>query len=209
MSRFSGFLAVAAALLAMSFTVPAIGDQQEQQTAPYPADIVYSGTGMASAFSHEFHVGTVGYSCDTCHDSIFEMKAYAARDAGDFKMSVMQDGEYCGKCHDGQTAFSVSDYAQCGRCHNGAKDAVEKPGLKVVGPQETIKLGKEGSIAEFRHTSHQAFACNKCHTGLFPVKKTKTITTMDDINSGKACGACHNGAIAFDATNCSSCHPDM
>jgi len=209
MNRFSVLLVVAAALVALASAGFAQDAGQGPETAPYPGDIVYSGTGMASYFSHEFHVGAMGFSCDTCHDSIFEMKAYAARDAGDFKMSVMQDGDYCGKCHDGQTAFSVSDYAECGRCHDGAKNAVVKPGLKVVGPEETIKLGVEGSIAEFRHSSHDKFACNKCHTGLFPVKKTETITTMDDINSGKACGACHNGTVAFDATNCSSCHPDM
>lgn len=194
-------------MLLIAAAVPA--EEEKPKTAPYPADIVYSGTGQAVAFSHNFHVGSLGYTCDACHTEIFQLKAYAARDKGDFRMSVMQDGDYCGKCHDGQTAFSSGDFESCGRCHNGAKDANVQPGLKVVGPQEDIMLGSEGTEARFPHPSHAAFKCDKCHTALFPMKKTDSVTSMDEINSGKSCGLCHNGAVAFDATNCSVCHPSM
>lgn len=191
------------------FAVSAHAQAEKPRTAPYPGDIVYRGTGQAVVFSHDFHVGGMGFTCDACHTEVFELKAYAARDKGNFKMSVMQDGEYCGKCHDGQTAFSSGDFASCGRCHAGAAEANEVPGLKVVGPEEDIMLGPEGMEARFPHPSHAVFPCDKCHTALFPMKKTDTVTSMDEINSGKSCGVCHNGAVAFDATNCGICHPGM
>ena len=49
-----------------------------------------------------------------------------------------------------------------------------------------------------------------CHaSGLFKMKKGADASTMKDINEGKFCGACHNGAKAFsakDAANCAKCH---
>jgi c(7)-type cytochrome triheme protein len=52
--------------------------------------------------------------------------------------------------------------------------------------------------------------CADCHqSGLFKMKKGADTITMNDINAGKFCGACHNGTKAFsakDAANCSKCH---
>jgi len=202
-------LVIAFATLCLAVSVHSSASGEGPRTAPYPSDIVYGGTGQPVVFSHEMHVGGLGFSCDACHGGLFELEAYAAKNKGDFKMSVMQDGDYCGKCHDGETAFSTGDYAYCGKCHNGEGGAKVEPGLKVVGPEEDIVLGADETAAVFRHGSHDAFRCNKCHTGIFPIKYTKTVTDMDAINSGKACGTCHNGSAAFDATNCGSCHPKM
>lgn len=196
-------------LAALMLTAAISGAEEGPKTSPYPQDIVYSGTGMGVVFSHEMHVDMLGFACDKCHDSIFEPRAGAAKEMGDFKMSVMQDGDYCGRCHDGDTAFSTGDFASCANCHAGTENAKVDPSVKVVGPQDAITLGTDEMAAEFRHTSHVAFACYKCHTGVFPMKATGTITSMDEINDGKKCGLCHNGAVAFDATNCSACHPKM
>jgi len=51
--------------------------------------------------------------------------------------------------------------------------------------------------------------CNDCHPKLFQMKKASTKMTMEDINGGKFCGACHNGEKAFkanDPANCGKCH---
>ncbi len=50
--------------------------------------------------------------------------------------------------------------------------------------------------------------CTDCHTKIFQMKKSATIT-MADMNSGKYCGVCHNGEKAFkssDPANCQKCH---
>ena len=53
--------------------------------------------------------------------------------------------------------------------------------------------------------------CTGCHTNpkLFTMKKGADKITMDEINAGKFCGACHNGKKAFkasDEANCGKCH---
>jgi c(7)-type cytochrome triheme protein len=32
-------------------------------------------------------------------------------------MAEMNEGKYCGVCHNGQEAFKSSDPANCGKCH--------------------------------------------------------------------------------------------
>lgn len=59
-------------------------------------------------FPHETH--TYWLRCDSCHPSIFQMKA------GSTAMSMGQifEGEFCGRCH-GKVAFSPA--LGCPRCH--------------------------------------------------------------------------------------------
>lgn len=69
--------------------------------------------------------------------------------------------------------------------------------------------GSEGKVI-FNGKVHadKGLKCSDCHPKLFPMKKG-TGFKMADINSGKACGACHNGEKAFktnDNANCSKCH---
>jgi len=171
-------------------------------------DIVYEGRSEAVVFSHKAHVDGFGLECDSCHSNLFEVKAYSGQKKGDFTMRSLEEGKYCGACHDGTKAFSVSDFEQCDRCHVG-KDKTVVTGKPVKGPKAAIELGNGDSIAVFKHTLHESFSCNDCHTKLFPMKNTRTITTMDDINNRKACGSCHNGETAPDTSDCTKCHPKM
>jgi c(7)-type cytochrome triheme protein len=199
-------LAVIVAISASSFAARV----SAQEGVSFPRDIVYTSTGEAVVFSHKKHVEDFGMACDECHGAIFAVKAGAARAKGDFTMQALYAGKYCGVCHNGQKAFASDDYEQCARCHSGAPKEEGGTGAgSVKGPQEPISLGSGDNVAEFKHTAHAALSCDKCHTDLFPMKKTATITTMDDINAKKSCGTCHNGATAFDATDCGKCHPKM
>ena len=60
----------------------------------------------------------------------------------------------------------------------------------------------------FPHWWHRSqFTCKVCHTELgFPMKAGETDFVMGDIFSGKQCGECHNGAIAFAPMDCNRCH---
>lgn len=61
----------------------------------------------------------------------------------------------------------------------------------------------------FSHWLHRRkFTCRVCHTDLeFNMKVNTTEITESGNRSGRYCGACHNGRIAFRANgNCEKCH---
>lgn len=59
------------------------------------------------------------------------------------------------------------------------------------------------------HAAHTRWlACDSCHPDVFPMQGGETHTSMEEINDGKTCGICH-GTVAFSATSCARCHPDM
>ena len=101
-------------------------------------------------------------------------------------------GFHCNQCHDfqGHKHIGINRDA-CTTCHN--KELV----YKVTG------MG----IVKFSHKLHaNKFSCDKCHPNLFTMNKTQGKITMDAMNQGKLCGACHNGKIAISVTECDKCH---
>jgi c(7)-type cytochrome triheme protein len=87
----------------------------------------------------------------------------------------------------------------------------EKDGGVVAYPNRSGTRGP----ALFSHLSHGAreagFYCNQCHVDASTRKLT---VTMDEINQGKACGACHDGKTkgpraqraASPVQDCTACH---
>jgi len=85
----------------------------------YPQDedggvIIFSKPVKGVYFSHKEHKD---FSCKDCHEDIFAEEAGAAEASGNFTMKLMEKGETCGTCHDGETAFSVKE--SCTKCHIG------------------------------------------------------------------------------------------
>jgi c(7)-type cytochrome triheme protein len=108
-------------------------------------------------------------------------------------MQEIYRGQYCGSCHNGKKAFSSSD---CSRCHD----------MKGFSKELTYRVQGIGDVI-FSHKFHTtAFSCDNCHPRLFTMKKTQGKMTMEDINKGKFCGACHNGNIASPSSECGKCH---
>lgn len=65
--------------------------------------------------------------------------------------------------------------------------------------------------AIFPHWVHRArFRCYVCHPKLFKMELGADDITMDKIQKGEYCGACHNGRIAFDVEfqSCDRCHTE-
>ena len=65
--------------------------------------------------------------------------------------------------------------------------------------------------ALFPHFLHRIqFKCSVCHDAIVEMKAGANPITMDTIQAGKYCGACHNGKTAFQATfeSCPRCHRD-
>ena len=153
-----------------------------------PREISFKSKGVTPAvFSHEFH--TEAYSCQDCHTKVFPFKAGVKH----FSMAEMGKGKSCGSCHNGNDAFTVA--GNCAKCHKGYK-----PG--------TIAFKTDAGPVKFSHEFHlEAYKCADCHTKTFPYKAGAKSFTMDDMEKGKSCGACHNGNDAFAASgDCGKCH---
>ena len=70
-----------------------------------------STTPAPALFSHRAHAS---FTCNACHPSIFPQAPVS------FTHQQMRDGQYCGQCHDGRTAFAITG-AACGGCHVDAR----------------------------------------------------------------------------------------
>jgi len=56
-----------------------------------------------------------GMKCKDCHEGIFKRKQGTAA----MTMKDLNEGKYCGACHDGKKSFNTTDAANCAKCHNG------------------------------------------------------------------------------------------
>ncbi len=134
-------------------------------------------------FSHKKHLNA--YKCAGCHPKIFDLAVKKP-----VSMSQMEKGKSCGACHNGKSAFSVSE---CVKCHP-VKDVV-------------FKVKDTGDV-KFSHELHIGmYKCGDCHVKLYlPSTKNKR-RTMADMERGQSCGACHDGKTGFTVKeNCDRCH---
>ena len=93
---------VALALSMTAFAVPA------------GKTIEFEGKGAGKVvFDGKIHADK-GLKCADCHQSgLFKMKK-----GGDvITMKDMNEGKFCGACHNGTKAFSSKDAANCAKCH--------------------------------------------------------------------------------------------
>ncbi len=67
-------------------------------------------------FSGQTHADK-GNQCTDCHQGTFEQKHGSAK----MTMAGMNEGKWCGKCHNGEKAFSTQDPASCLTCHKQPK----------------------------------------------------------------------------------------
>lgn len=95
------------------------------------APIVWTKPVKAVVFEHKVHTIGAGLSCDSCHDSIFEMAAGTAEGNDDFTMASLYKGKYCGSCHDGSTAFASN--TRCTACHIGTRGHARMNGESGAG----------------------------------------------------------------------------
>lgn len=100
------------ALLLIAMSVRA--DESAEPSEPGDIKFVRQAAGMddvaPATFPHWIH--RMGYTCYACHETPFKMKA----GANVVTMDQIQNGQSCGICHDGKTAF-VSNLTTCNRCH--------------------------------------------------------------------------------------------
>jgi c(7)-type cytochrome triheme protein len=155
----------------------------------HAGDVTWMGDEIGkTAFSHSVHV-ELEYNCDECHPDLFKPKINGQK----MTMSAMEQGEYCGVCHDGDSAFSVK--TNCISCHVGAID--------IVWQKDNI------GETRFSHTVHldMEYGCSECHPDVFKPKHNGQTMTMSAMNEGEYCGTCHDDDTAFSVQkDCASCH---
>lgn len=66
--------------------------------------------------------------------------------------------------------------------------------------------GRGRVVFEGKEHAEKGYTCNSCHPGLFQMKKGAATMTMDALNKGRYCGACHNGTVAFSTNDPGKCH---
>ncbi|MBI4691777.1 MAG: cytochrome c3 family protein [Nitrospirae bacterium] len=77
----------------------------------FDKELTYKVEGLGPVvFSHKFH--TSAFSCADCHPKLFAMK----KTQGRMPMDKINEGKYCGACHNGNIASPASD---CMKCHKG------------------------------------------------------------------------------------------
>ncbi len=201
-----------AAAVIMMFAISGTSQQSSSDDPPYDeseygpeAPIIWT-TPVQARFSHYSHT-SIGFSCEDCHDGLFEMYTGAATEAGDFTMAAFAEGKYCGTCHDGGMAFSTA--TQCGSCH----DAPAEP-IIFTYPVKAVLFDHD------IHVDRGQISCESCHKEVFTMKKgaveeeeRRNIDTeqgkreyLEKIHA-RYCGTCHDADHAFGyLTRCTVCH---
>jgi len=69
--------------------------------------------------------------------------------------------------------------------------------------------GREVAAAVFPHWIHRIrYKCYACHPAPFEMQAGANSMTMESMQAGEACGACHNGEVAWGIgfDTCNRCH---
>ena len=103
-------MVLVAASLFLSWAVPPVQAEGEV------GNIVFKDTKSFApvVFSHQNHKAA-GVACGDCHDTLFKKKQGSTDANNALTMKSLRKGKFCGSCHDGQQAFSVSK--KCKQCH--------------------------------------------------------------------------------------------
>lgn len=135
-------------------------------------------------FSHKAHLAATG--CASCHPGLYSPIKQNRR----VGMAAMQKGKSCGACHNSKQAFSVKE---CAKCHpSGELPFEEKSTGNVV----------------FSHKFHTGlYTCVDCHASLYKTTRSRVKVSMQEMETGRSCGSCHDGKSAFSVKEkCESCH---
>lgn len=97
-------MALTASLFAVCSTAGEVGDIEFKRATKEVGDY------PPATYPHWVH--RMQYRCYVCHEEIFKMKA----GADVITMPEIEDGKFCGKCHNGKIAFGVV-FEACPRCH--------------------------------------------------------------------------------------------
>ncbi len=105
-------------------------------------------------------------------------------------MADMEKGKSCGACHNSKEAFPIKE---CTKCHPA---------------RELVFEDKDAGNVLFSHKFHLGlYTCTDCHVSKFQTTRSKVKVSMQEMEKGKSCGACHDSKTAFSVKDkCDTCH---
>lgn len=105
--RFAGIVALLLAAFMFMGNAMAVPAGQKKEYAGGPmGKVVFDGKAHADK----------KLLCPACHvnPKLFSQKK---EEAAKMTMAAMNEGKFCGSCHEGKKAFSVKAPADCAKCH--------------------------------------------------------------------------------------------
>ncbi len=185
---------------------------------------VWQLTGMAyencNSCHDDYHKGTFGQSCETCHTTVDWKKDLKTFDHAQTKYPLK--GKHitvqCNECHQKKYAGFLPKYDRCNRCHEDKH--YQQFAQRNEGGDCTPCHNVNGFIpAMFTPSMHQlarlqldgahlAVPCNKCHE---PFQPKKGITTTQFTWENYSCNVCHKDVHRNQFVNnyqneCKTCH---
>ena len=157
-------------------------------TPSSPGNIIFKNTYPQKGviFSHNAHNLI---NCTKCHPNLFTRKAGKTRTS----MKEMEQGKYCGFCHNGKSAFSMK--SNCNTCHTyipsnniPQKASIPKIKIKKAYTQKSKYVGSK--------------KCKACH----PTKYNKWKKTKKATHSWKAYASLARFLTNEEKISCLKCH---
>lgn len=150
-------------------------------------------------FSHWRH--RARFSCRVCH---FELEFQLRTNQTEITEEDNRHGLFCGACHDGGAAFSVTDDAQCKTCHAG-KIKSEKSDFKVFSKKlPKAPYGNEVDWVQAQEILKPRYALYKDEK---PMDFDKDLLLQADWFNIPPAVFPHDVHGQF--LDCANCHPDV
>jgi c(7)-type cytochrome triheme protein len=105
------------AVLIVSFFFVVFSMKSTLFAVPADKTITWVGGGQGQVIFEGDEHAEKGYKCDTCHPSLFQMKKGVTK----ITIASHTNGQFCGSCHNGETAFGTNDSKKCHECHKTDK----------------------------------------------------------------------------------------
>jgi hyperosmotically inducible protein len=113
--KFAGIFTAIAVLMLSIGNVMAVPSGKTVEFASPMGKVTFDGKAHADA----------GLKCADCH---VKPKLFAMKKGGDkITMAAMNDGKFCGACHDGNKTFGVKAPADCAKCHKKGDAGASQP----------------------------------------------------------------------------------
>jgi len=135
--KFARIFAAVAVLMLSIGNVMAVPSGKTVEFASPMGKVTFDGKAHADA----------GLKCADCH---IKPKLFAMKKGGDkITMAAMNEGKFCGACHDGNKAFGVKAPANCAKCHKKDGAGAGADANKPAKEKSATSTSKDGSPGEY------------------------------------------------------------
>lgn len=172
-------------------------------------DIVMDRAAMAHGekavvFSHWSHRSR--FSCRVCH---FELDFDFVAGETDITAEDLQNGEFCGACHDGERAFGITK-KNCSKCHTGPAVDRNKQFMALADKLSKLPYREYGNGINWVMAQKQGLIKPKYsifHPGEKPLPFSRDLVLNAEWNWVPPAVFSHSTHTAW--LDCANCHPQI